>query len=80
LVVALVRRTLVTASIGLMAGLVGAALLARLLGALLVDVDPLSPEIFLAMGVGTLVVAAAATILPALRALRLDPREALAER
>jgi putative ABC transport system permease protein len=62
---------------GAIVGLAGAAALTRLMGALLYEVEPLDPAVF-AIGVGTLLfVATAACALPARRALRLNPAQAL---
>ena len=72
-----VRQGLVLAVIGAGIGLVGAVVLSRLIGSLLYGITPNDP---LTLGVvtgGLLVVAAVASWLPAMRAARIDPIEAL---
>ena len=73
----LLRRTLVRVALGMMCGLAGAIGAGQLLGGLLIDTSPLDPMTF-ALVVSTLVaVALAACLIPARRALRLDPVAAL---
>lgn len=64
---------------GLLIGLVVAALLSRGLTGLLFKVSALDPKTYLEVALGLLVVAVAACLIPAVRALRLDPRQALHE-
>ena len=73
----LLRRTLVRVALGIAFGLAGAIGAGQLLGGLLIDTSPLDPITF-AIVVSTLVaVALAACLVPARRALRLDPVAAL---
>jgi putative ABC transport system permease protein len=62
---------------GAAAGLAGAAALTRLMGALLFEVEPLDPIVFVSGVTALLLVAAVACAWPARRALRLNPAEAL---
>jgi putative ABC transport system permease protein len=62
---------------GLVAGLLGAAVLARFLSSLLFGVTPRDPATFLAVPALLAAVAVLACLLPARRAARLDPTEAL---
>jgi predicted permease len=71
------REGLTFAGAGLAAGCVAAGILARLAASRLVAVSPLDPQVYLATGVFILLIAGAATALPALRALRVDPMVAL---
>jgi putative ABC transport system permease protein len=62
---------------GLGAGLAGALLLARALSRLLYDVSPADPAIFIAMPLALAASALAACFLPARRASKIDPVEAI---
>jgi putative ABC transport system permease protein len=62
---------------GLGAGLVGALLLARSLSSLLYDVSPADPATFIAMPLALAASALAACFLPARRASKIDPVEAI---
>jgi len=62
---------------GLAIGLVVAAALGRMLGAVLVDVDPLDPVTFTATGGVLVVVGLLAIVGPTRRALRIDPARLL---
>ena len=62
---------------GLVVGLAGAALLTRLLGALLFQVQPLDALSFTAAPLVLLAAAALASLLPALRAASVDPARVL---
>ena len=75
-------RTLVTpglalAGIGVAAGLAGAAAVARTMRAFVWGVSVLDPITFTAVGLGLIAVAVIASILPALRVLKLDPAATL---
>jgi putative ABC transport system permease protein len=63
--------------IGVAAGLLAAALLTRLLERLLYDVEPLDPSTFVATALVLLVVATVASYVPARRAMRMAPVDAL---
>jgi predicted permease len=71
------RQGLTLAVTGLVIGLLGAAALTRLTTTLLYGVTPLDPATFAAVGVFMLLVAAAAAVIPARRATRVDPLTAL---
>ena len=62
---------------GLAIGLVLAAVLGRMFGAVLVDVDPLDPLTFAATGSVLVLVGLIAVAGPARRALRVDPARVL---
>jgi putative ABC transport system permease protein len=64
-------------SIGVVAGLVAAAMLTRLLERLLFDVEPLDPWTFGVTALVLLVVATVASYLPARRGMRIAPIDAL---
>jgi putative ABC transport system permease protein len=66
-----------TASIGLLAGMAGAAALAATLRALLYGVAPLDPVVMAGAAALLLTVALIANYVPARRATRIDPMEAL---
>jgi ABC-type antimicrobial peptide transport system permease subunit len=70
-------RGMKLAALGLIAGLVSAAVLSRYLTGLLYAVKPLDLTTFAIMTAILLVVSATASILPALRAAMLDPIESL---
>jgi predicted permease len=67
------------AGVGLIAGLMGAAGLTRLMTTQLYEVDARDPATFAAVAAILVTVALLATLLPALRAARLDPVQALRE-
>ena len=67
--------TLAAAGIG--CGLAGSVFLTRALESLLYEVSPTDPTVLAATCVGVLLVAAVASLVPALRALRVDPMIAL---
>jgi ABC-type lipoprotein release transport system permease subunit len=52
-------------------------LLTRLMASLLYDVQPMDPQTFATAAVGLSVTALAASVIPALRAARIDPAETL---
>ena len=72
-----VRQGLVLAGIGAAIGLVGALGMSRLISSLLYGIAPYDPVTLGGVTLGLLVVAAVASWLPAMRAARIDPIEAL---
>ncbi|MFP3940545.1 MAG: hypothetical protein ACLF0P_09590 [Thermoanaerobaculia bacterium] len=72
-----VRRALILAGTGVMAGLVAAVLLTRWLESRFYEVDLLSPITFGGAAVVLLAVAAGSSYVPALRAAHVEPRTAL---
>ena len=72
-----IRNGLKTAIIGLLAGMAGAAALASALRTLLYGVAPLDPAVMAAVAGLLLTVALVANYIPARRATRIDPMEAL---
>jgi putative ABC transport system permease protein len=65
------------AGVGLVVGLMGAALLSRYLEGLLFGLTPLDPSTFLLVSLVLVAVAALACYIPASRAMRVDPATAL---
>jgi predicted permease len=65
------------ALIGIVAGVVAALALSRVLTGLLYDVRPADPVTFVVVAIALLIVALLAALLPALRAARLDPLTAI---
>jgi predicted permease len=72
-----VRQGLVFALAGLVIGAVAAAMLARLASAVLVAVSPADPAVYAAAAVFIILIALVSTVVPAYRALRVDPVVAL---
>ena len=72
-----VAHGFVLALIGVACGLAGAAALTRVLGSLLFGVSPLDPLTYAAVSLGLIAAAVMASYLPALRAMEVDPVEAL---
>jgi ABC-type antimicrobial peptide transport system permease subunit len=70
-------RGFVLALIGVGCGLAGAVALTRLLVSLLFNVSPLDPLTYTAASLGLLIAAVFATFMPTLRAMGIDPIEAL---
>jgi putative ABC transport system permease protein len=66
---------LIAAGVGL--GLIGAWLTSSLLGDLIVGIGPTDPRVFAAAAAFLACVAVAACVVPALRATKVDPNEAL---
>jgi predicted permease len=62
---------------GLVAGLAASAVLVRSIQSMLYKTEPLDPSVFVGVGALLLVVSVAACLLPAWRASRLDPMQAL---
>jgi putative ABC transport system permease protein len=67
------RRSMTLMAIGLALGLAGAAAVTRYLSALLFDVTPLDAATFVVAAVVFLVIAAAASYVPARKATKIDP-------
>jgi putative ABC transport system permease protein len=65
------------AVVGIALGLLAALAVSRLLGRLLFEVEPTDTPTFVGTAVALAVVALAASLVPALRALRTDPMDAL---
>ena len=72
-----VRQGLTLASIGVAIGLAAALALSRLISSLLYGITPHDPATLASVTLGLLVVSAVASWLPAMRAARIDPIEAL---
>jgi predicted permease len=75
-----VKRGLMLSVIGLVIGTVGAFGVGRLLRRLLVDIPPIDPLMLSGVAVVLLGVSLAALIVPALRAMRVNPTETLRNR
>lgn len=71
------RRAAVLIGIGLSLGLIGSAIVARLITKLLYGVHALDPAIFVAVALLLSAIAFSAGYIPALRATRVDPLAAL---
>ena len=74
----IVVRSLRASLVGVALGLLGALLLSRLLAGLLYEISPFDPMTFCAVALVVVAVAVAASLLPALRASKVDPITALA--
>ena len=72
-----VRQGLTLASIGVVIGLAAALALSRLISSLLYGITPNDPATLASVTLGLLVVSTVASWLPAMRAARIDPIEAL---
>ena len=72
-----VRHGLVLSGIGAACGLTAALALTRLMKSLLYDVSPADPLTYVAVSAGLILAATLASYLPARRATRVDPVEAL---
>jgi ABC-type antimicrobial peptide transport system permease subunit len=72
-----VRQGAMLAGLGVAIGLVAAAALTRLMASLLYGVEPTDPATFAIVGTLLMSVAVAASYVPARRAARMDPLEAL---
>ena len=73
----IVREGALLTAVGMVVGVAGAITLARFLGALLYGVRPVDPTTLAGVLAALTVVALAACLIPALRALRIDPMAAL---
>ena len=71
------KQGLALAAVGVVLGLLAALALTRLLQAQLFGVTSTDPPTFVAVALGLLAVATLATLVPALRATRVNPTEAL---
>ena len=71
------RQGLLLASIGIGAGLIGAVVLSRLMAGLVYNVRPTDPVTFTAVAAVSLLIALAASFLPARKATRVSPTTAL---
>jgi predicted permease len=74
-----VRQGMELAAIGIVGGLIGAAVLTRVMASLLFGVTATDPVTFSAVVVILAAVAFSATVIPACRAMRIDPIVALRE-
>jgi putative ABC transport system permease protein len=72
-----VGEGMVTVGIGIVAGVLGAMVLSRFIASLLYDVQPHDPATFVAISGLIAAVALAACLVPARRAMRVDPARAL---
>jgi ABC-type antimicrobial peptide transport system permease subunit len=72
-----VKRGLTIAGVGVVGGLAAAAGLTRLMSSLLFGVCPLDPVVYAAVTLVLVIAAALASYVPARRAARVDPAEAL---
>jgi putative ABC transport system permease protein len=73
----ILRRGLELTAAGVVLGLAGAAALTRVMGSLLFEISTLDPATFALVPLLLAVTAAAAIVVPALRATRVDPVDAL---
>ena len=62
---------------GVAIGLTGAFGLTRLLGSLLYEVSPVDPTVYVGVSAVLVLVAATASLVPAMKATRIDPVEVL---
>ena len=72
-----IRESMLLAVAGIVAGIAGALALGRVLQSLLFEVKPTDPATFVSVAIALALVAAAACYIPARRAMRVDPMEAL---
>jgi ABC-type antimicrobial peptide transport system permease subunit len=73
----MLRQGLTLAAVGVVLGLLGAAWLTRVLQAQLFGIAATDPLTFASVAAGLLAVATIATLVPALRATRVNPVQAL---
>jgi predicted permease len=72
-----IREGMLLAGAGIIVGIAGALALGRVLQSLLFEVKPTDPATFVSVAIALALVAAAACYVPARRAMRVDPMEAL---
>ena len=72
-----IREGMLLAGAGIIAGIVGALALGRVLQGLLFEIKPTDPTTLVGVAVALAIVAMAACYIPAQRAMRIDPMEAL---
>lgn len=77
LVKLVVGRGLKLAVAGVVLGVIGATITANLISGLLFEVSPIDPTVYLSLALLLIAVAFCASYLPARRAVRIDPTEAL---
>jgi putative ABC transport system permease protein len=73
----IIMQALGLSGIGVLCGLIGAAVLTRLMRTMLFGVDPADPQTFILVAVSLVIVAVGAGYLPARRATQVDPLVAL---
>jgi putative ABC transport system permease protein len=73
----IVMQSVRLALVGVVVGVAGALATTRVLESLLFEVQPTDPVTLMGVSVGLVLLAAAASWLPARRAMRVDPVEAL---
>ena len=73
----ILKQGLVVTVAGLLVGIAGAVGIARVLRAQLYAVSPFDPGVYAIVGAALAAVALAACLIPARRAMRVDPIEAL---
>lgn len=72
-----IRRGVLYAAVGIVSGILAALFLTRLMEGLLFGVTPRDPATFIAVTLILLAIAVVASLIPAMRAARVDPLEAL---
>jgi putative ABC transport system permease protein len=72
-----VRQGIGMSLLGIVVGVIAATLLSRVMASLLYDVRPTDPLTFAMAAVGLTLTAVTASLVPALRAARIDPAETL---
>jgi putative ABC transport system permease protein len=72
-----VRQGFAMAAIGIVAGVAGAAILTRVMASLLYEVTPTDVPTFATAAIGLAATALIASLIPALRASRIDPADTL---
>jgi ABC-type antimicrobial peptide transport system permease subunit len=75
----ILRQSMRPVAIGIAIGLAGSAAVSRVLSSLLFGVSPLDPVVFAGVAAFLGVVAGVASMVPARRAMRVDPMTALRE-